>query len=168
MEPAVAGLSVMDFNLCVYMCVMCSFCFAFVCFQYCLCIFFCFSLYQKFWWIKMYNNPITLISPVQLLGYIFVVADSICVNSSANFRTVFSESQNANPLDAEPEPDFNAKWPYKVIQGHPFRCKWRAIKGLHSTIYCGLECEGNSEGLASQRSENRHLRRPHSHLTPPL
>jgi len=32
---------------------------------------------------------------------------------------------------------------------------------------CGLECEG-SEDTASERSENRHLRRPHSHLTPPL
>ena len=37
------------------------------------------------------------------------------MHSSANFRTVFSESQNANPLDAEPETDFNAKWPFKVI-----------------------------------------------------
>ena len=32
---------------------------------------------------------------------------------------------------------------------------------------CGLECEG-SEDIASERSENRHLRRRHSHLTPPL
>ena len=28
--------------------------------------------------------------------------------SCANFRTVFSETQNANPLDAELEPDFVA------------------------------------------------------------
>ena len=56
------------------------------------------------------------------------------MRSSANFRTVFPESQNANPLDVELEPDFNAKWPFKVIQGHPFRCQWRATKGLHSTI----------------------------------
>jgi len=39
------------------------------------------------------------------------------MRSYANFRTVFSEIQNANPLDAELEPDFNAKWPFKVIQG---------------------------------------------------
>jgi len=58
-----------------------------------------------------------------------------------------------------------AKWPFKVIQGHPFRCQWRASKGVYSTVYCGLECEG-SEDIASKRSENRHLRRPHSHLTP--
>jgi len=48
--------------------------------------------------------------PVQSLGYTFLLlhADSI-MRSFANFRTVFSESQNANPLDAELEPDFNAK-----------------------------------------------------------
>jgi len=32
---------------------------------------------------------------------------------------------------------------------------------------CGLECEG-SEDIASERSENRHLRPPHSHLMPPF
>jgi len=32
---------------------------------------------------------------------------------------------------------------------------------------CGLECEG-SEDIASERSENRHLRPPHCHLMPPL
>jgi len=32
---------------------------------------------------------------------------------------------------------------------------------------CGHECEG-SEDIASERSENRLLRRPHSHLMPPL
>jgi len=55
------------------------------------------------------NNSIPLISPVQSLGYIFA-ADNMCVlRSSANFLTVFSESPNASPLDAELEPDFNAK-----------------------------------------------------------
>jgi len=77
------------------------------------------------------NNPITLISPVQSLVDRFCYR---CMRSSANFGTVFSESQNANALDAEPEPDFNAKWPFKVIEGHPFRCQWRATNGLHSTI----------------------------------
>jgi len=46
-------------------------------------------------------------SPVRSLGYIFA-ADSI-TRSSANFRTVFSENQNVNPLDAQPETHFNAK-----------------------------------------------------------
>jgi len=34
---------------------------------------------------------------------------------SASFKRVLSESQNAYPSDAEPETDFNAKWPVKVI-----------------------------------------------------
>jgi len=36
------------------------------------------------------------------------------MRSSANFGTVFSESQNASPFDAELGPDFNAK--FKVIR----------------------------------------------------
>jgi len=32
---------------------------------------------------------------------------------------------------------------------------------------CGHEC-GGSEDIARERSENRHLRRPHTHLTPPF
>jgi len=34
------------------------------------------------------------------------------MRSSANFRTVFFESQKANPLDAELKPDFNTKRPF--------------------------------------------------------
>ena len=71
-------------------------------------------------WGTQVNNPITPISPVQW-GLHFCRWQSM--RSSANFRTVFSQSQNANPLDAELEPDCNAKWPFKVIQGHPFRCQ---------------------------------------------
>jgi len=42
------------------------------------------------------------------------------MHSSANFRTVLYESQNAKPLVAEPETDFNAKLPlysrsFKII-----------------------------------------------------
>jgi len=57
------------------------------------------------------NNSITLISPVQsLAGQHFLPLTVIeYMRSSANFRTVFSESQNASPLDAELEPDFTAK-----------------------------------------------------------
>jgi len=112
------------------------------------------------------NNPITLISAVQSLGYIFVAADTL--RSSANFRTVFSESQNASPLDPDREPDFNAKWPFKVIQGHLFRCQWEPLTGyIVQYNNCVHKCEG-SEDIASERSENRHLRRPHTPLTPPF
>ena len=85
------------------------------------------------------------------------------MRSSANFRTVFSESQNASPLDAELEPDFNAKWQFKVIR---FGVNEEALRGyIVQYNNCGLECEG-SEDTASEISENRHLRPPHSHLTP--
>ena len=73
------------------------------------------------------NNPITLITST-VDGLHFCCAESY-MRSSANFRIVFAESQNASPLDAEFGPDFNEKWPFKVIQGHPFRRQWRATKG---------------------------------------
>ena len=113
------------------------------------------------------NNLIKLISPVHALHF----CRWLYMHRSENFRTVLSEKQNANPLDTEPETDFNAKWSFKDIQGHLFRCHWGATKGLHrpSTIYnkCGLACE-DLEDIASERSENLHFRPPHSHLTPPL
>jgi len=33
------------------------------------------------------------------------------------------KSRNAKTLDAEPETDFNANWPFEAIQGHIFRCQ---------------------------------------------
>jgi len=77
------------------------------------------------------NNPITLTSSLQTLSYISCRWQYM--RSSANFSAVFSESQNANPLDAEPETHFNAKSPFWVIQCHLFQCQW-ATEGLHSTI----------------------------------
>jgi len=82
------------------------------------------------------NNP-TLILYHQYspwATFLLLTAFILFVYSSANFRPDFSESQNANPLDAKPETDFNAKWQFKVIQGHLFRCQRRATKGLHNTI----------------------------------
>ena len=83
--------------------------------------------------------------------------------SSANVRTVLFESRTA-----EPETDFNVKWIFRVIQGHLFRYHWRATKRY---ILCyntrDLRCEC-SEDIASERSKNRHLRPPRSHLTLPL
>jgi len=38
------------------------------------------------------------------------------------FEQFCPNSRNANSLVAEPETDFNAKWSFKVIQGHLFRC----------------------------------------------
>jgi len=80
------------------------------------------------------NNPITL-NTSTVAGLPFVAADSY-MRSSANFRTVFSESQNASPLDAELGPDFDAKWPFKVIR---FGVNEKSLRGyivqwLYSTI----------------------------------
>jgi len=81
------------------------------------------------------NNPITLNHFITstVAGLHVCSADSY-MRSSANFRIVFSESQNASPFDAELGQNFNAKWPFKVIQGHPFRRQWRATNGLHGKI----------------------------------
>jgi len=80
---------------------------------------------------------------------------------SANFRTLFFESGNANPLAAEPETDFNAKWPFKVIY---FGIIEEPLRGyIVQYNKCGLRCEG-SEDIASERRENRHFRPPNSHL----
>jgi len=56
------------------------------------------------------------------------------MGSSASFRTALSESRRPNQLVAEPETDFNAKRPFKVIQSHLFWYLRRATEGLHSTI----------------------------------
>jgi len=42
------------------------------------------------------------------------------------FEQFCPKAGDANPFVAEPETDFNAKWPFKVIQG--------ATNELHSTI----------------------------------
>ena len=83
----------------------------------------------------------------------------------ANFRTVvrMPETPTANPLFAEPETDFNAKWPSKVIYFGIIEEPLRGYIGQYNK--CGLRCEG-SEDIASERSENRHFRSPHSHMTP--
>jgi len=53
------------------------------------------------------------------LGYIFV-ADSIWVALQI-FEQFCPKAADANPLVAEPETDFYAKWPFTVIQGSLFR-----------------------------------------------
>jgi len=115
------------------------------------------------------NNPITLITST-VAGLHFCCADSY-MRISAHFRIVFPESQNASPLDAELGPDFNAKWPFNVNRSFKvirFGINEEPLRGyIVQYNNCGLEYEG-SEDIASKGSENRHLRPPHSHLTPPL
>jgi len=101
------------------------------------------------------------------MGYIFVAADSICVALQIS-EQFFSESQNASPLNAELGPDFNGNdhsRSFKVIR---FGVNEQSLRGyIVQYNNCGLECEG-SEDISSEKSENRHLRPPHSHLTPTL
>ena len=104
------------------------------------------------------NNPITFITST-VAGLHFCCTDSYMC-SSANFRIVFSESQNASPLDAELGPDFNRKWPFKVIR---FGVNEEPLRGyIVQYNNCGLECEG-SEDIASERSENRLIFNNSSH-----
>ena len=49
----------------------------------------------------------------------FFVADSIWVALQI-FEQFCPKAGDANPFVAEPETDFNAKWPFKVIPGHVF------------------------------------------------
>ena len=91
-------------------------------------------------------------------------ADSIWLALQV-FEQFCPKAGDANPLVAEPETDFNAKWPLKVIY---FGIIEEPLRGYIAQYNkCCLRCEG-SEDTASERSENRHLRPPHSHLKPPL
>jgi len=66
---------------------------------------------------------------------------------------------------AEPEADFNAKWPFKVIY---FGIIDEPLRGYIAQYNkCGLRYEG-SEDIASGRSENHNFRPPHSHLALPF
>ena len=81
------------------------------------------------------------------------------------FEQFCAKAGDANPLVAEPDTDFNAKWPFKVIFFGTIEKPRMGYIAQYNK--CGLRCEG-SEDLASERSENLHFRPPHSHLTPPL
>jgi len=101
------------------------------------------------------------------LGYIFV-ADSIWVALQI-FEQFCPKPGDANPLVAEPETDFNAngysRRSFKVIY---FGIIEEPLMGyIVQYTKCRLGCEC-SEDIASEWSENRHFRSPHSHLTPPL
>ena len=74
---------------------------------------------------------------------------------------------NANPLVAEPEIDFNARWPFKVIYfGIIEEPCTNGLQYIAQYYKCGFtRCEG-SEDIASERSENRHFRPPISFDAP--
>jgi len=65
------------------------------------------------------NICINLILPETTFPGLPFVADSIWVALQL-FKQFCPKARDANPLVAEPETDFNAKWPL-VIQDHLFR-----------------------------------------------
>jgi len=117
------------------------------------------------------NNPMTLISPVQSLAglKIFVAANSICVAVALQISKQFSPKARMPthwmPISDQILTQNDQSRSFKVIR---FGVIEEPLRGyiVHYNN-CGLECEG-SEDIASERSENRHLRPPHCHLTPPL
>jgi len=79
------------------------------------------------------------------------------------FEQFCPKAGDANPLVAEPETDFNAKWPFKVIY---FDIIEEPLMGYVAQYNkCGLRCE-DSEGTARERSKNLHFRPPTLQRTP--
>jgi len=120
------------------------------------------------------NNPITLISAVQSLGYIFLAADTLCValqiseQYSPKARTPTHWMPSLYywmPSSDQILTQNDQSRSFKVIC---FGVNEEPLRGyIVQYNKCGHECEG-SEDIASERSENRLLRRPRTHLTPPL
>ena len=114
------------------------------------------------------NNSITLISPVQsIAGLHFFAADSICValQISEHFSPKARTSAHWMPSSNQILTQNDNSRSFKVIR---FGVSEETLGGyIVQYNNCGLECEG-SEDIASERSKNRHIRPPHSHLTPPL
>ena len=86
------------------------------------------------------------------------------------FEQFCPKAGDANPLVAEPETDFNAKWPFKVFKVIYFGIIEEPLMGYirvaqYNKCATGIKCEG-SEDVASERSENRHFRPLHSPANP--
>jgi len=121
------------------------------------------------------NNSITLILPVQA-GLHFTystswatlfAADNICVALQIS-EQFFPKARTPTywmPSSDQILTQNDHSGSFKVIR---FGVNEEPLRGyIVQYNNCGLECE-SSEDIASERSENRHLQRPHSHLTPPL
>jgi len=113
------------------------------------------------------NNSITLISPVQSLVGLFFAVNSICIalqiseQFSSKAITPAHWMMSSDQILTQTDHSRSCK----VIR---FGVNEEPLRGyIVQYNNCGLECEG-SEDIASERSENRHLRPPHSHLMLPL
>jgi len=66
----------------------------------------------------------------QTVGFIFAAGSIYASPSILKQSCLKSRATMLN--DSTRKTVFNAKWLFKVIQGHLFRCRWRAIGGLHT------------------------------------
>ena len=114
------------------------------------------------------NNSITIISPVQAGLHFtystnwatFFSAGSICVEQfSLKARTPTHWMPSSDHILTQNDHSRSFKVIGCGVNEEPLRGY------IVQYNNCGLEYEGSE---ASDRSENRHLRPPHSHLTPPL
>ena len=81
------------------------------------------------------------------------------------FEQFCPKAGDANPLVAEPETDFNAKWHSRSFKVINFGVIEEPLMGYIAQYNkCGLRCE-DMEDIASERSENLHFRPPQFHLT---
>jgi len=121
------------------------------------------------------NNSITLISPVQAGLHFtystswarFFAADSVCValQISEQFSPKARMPTHWMPSSDKILTQNDHSRSFKVIR---FGVNEEPLRGyIVQYNNCGHECEG-SDDIASERNENRHLRRPHTHLTPPF
>ena len=119
------------------------------------------SVFRGPHWITAYN---LYGQKLESTGYIFS-GDSICaaLQISEQFWPI---ARTRKPTRSRSQDRLQRKM---AIQGHSKSSISLSMKSHYIAQYnnCGLECEA-SEDIASETSENRHFRRLHSHLKPPL
>ena len=88
------------------------------------------------------------------------------MGSSANFRTVLSESRRRQHISCRARNILTQNGHSRSFNVIYFGIIEEPLMGYIAQYNkCGLRCEG-SEDIASERSENLHFRPPHHHLTP--
>ena len=79
------------------------------------------------------NIGISLISPETIDRGLHLAADSRPICTSLSILTQSCLKSRASTLnDSTRKIAFNEKWRHKVIRGHLFQCRWKAIGGLHT------------------------------------
>jgi len=86
-----------------------------------------------------------------------------------NFRTVLSYSQKCQPISCWARNRFLSKIAIQCYSRSSISLYVEEPLRDYIAQYnnCGLRCEGSGD-MAGEINENRHFRRPHSHLTPSL